>query len=663
MNGFVVVGTDTDAGKTAFSLLFLSAFCDQSVRQARFLEDSEQACPFDYWKPVETGDPDSLRVRRLVPTATVHEPLARFVEPVAPALAAKREGRVMPGVAEILAAIPHTEKPLLIETFGGPLSPLTEDVLQIELIRAFGLPVVLVASSAVGAVGRVLSALRAMSGVDASAVVLLGERDEFAETQISKHTGLRVVSWRLPDGEWNTSSLRESASTFSGDPSEVTNPTCPRWGHRLTNLVQRDRAALWHPYTSLCDPVDPLPVVSAEREFLHLADGRTLIDAISSWWTILHGHRHPPLVDALTQAAHTLDHVLFAGVTHPPAVELAERMLASVPWQGRAYSESSRNRASLSNGRVFFSDNGSTAVEVALKMAYQFWCHRGEPSRTLFVGFENGYHGDTFGAMAVGRDPLFFGTFEPLLFRALQIPVSADQLDDTLKKHAGHVAAVILEPLVQGAGGMRMHSPRELRDLFDVAKRHGVLFIADEVMTGCRTGCIWAHSHAGIAPDLICTAKTIAGGMMPISATIAAPEIVAAFNTPDRTKTFFHGHSFTANPLACAVGVANWKLLAAPEWQANADRIEAFWRTHLEPLSHQPGVKDVRICGTIAAVELDVAGGYLADVGQRIRQRSIEAGVLLRPLGSVVYAMPPLCTSDVSLHRIVDAIKSATQTT
>jgi adenosylmethionine-8-amino-7-oxononanoate aminotransferase len=336
--------------------------------------------------------------------------------------------------------------------------------------------------------------------------------------------------------------------------------------------------------------------------------------------------------------------VLFAGVTHAPGVELAEAMLAAAPWRG---------------GRVFYSDNGSTAVEVALKMAYQFWCHRGEPGRTLFVGFENGYHGDTFGAMAVSRDPLFFGTFDPLLFRALQVPVSADQLDATLRENAGKVAAVILEPLVQGAGGMRMHSPQELRDIFEVTRRHGVLFIADEVMTGCRTGRIWAHSHAGIAPDLICTAKTLAGGMLSLSATLASPEVVAAFGTADRAKTFFHGHSFTANPLACAVAVENWKLLAGSEWNANAARSEAFWREHLTPLRTRPGVKDVRICGTIAAVELDTPGGYLAEVGQRIRTLAIDSGVLLRPLGSVVYAMPPLCTSDESLARIVTVMRDA----
>jgi adenosylmethionine-8-amino-7-oxononanoate aminotransferase len=188
-------------------------------------------------------------------------------------------------------------------------------------------------------------------------------------------------------------------------------------------------------------------VVSARAEYLERADGRRLIDAVSSWWTTLHGHRHPPLVQALQSALRKFDHVLFAGVTHLPAIELAELLMQSAPWP---------------NGRVFYSDNGSTAVEVELKMAYQYWCHRGEPQRTLFLGFDDGYHGDTFGAMAVGRDPVFFGRFDALLFRTLQVPVAADRLDVLLSQHKGKVAAIIIEPLVQGAGGMRMHSPAVL---------------------------------------------------------------------------------------------------------------------------------------------------------------------------------------------------------
>ena len=632
MNGFVVVGTDTDAGKTAFSLLFLTAFADR----------------FEYWKPVETGEPDSLRIRRLVPEATVHEPLARFSEPVAPALAARRAGRRMPVVAEILASTPRSEKPLLIETFGGPLSPLTDDDLQLELIRGLGFPVVLVSQSSVGAIGRTLLAAQALiaGGVEIGAVALIGPHDDYAAEQIARHRqGLRAVALQAPAGEWTADSLREAAKAHHEQLSVVEGCLNKRCADPV-DLIHRDRRAIWHPYTPLADSIDPLPVLAAEREFLHLADGRTIIDAVSSWWTILHGHCHRPLVEALTAAAHTLDHTLFAGATHPPAIEFAEMILRSAPWPG---------------GRIFYSDNGSTAVEVALKMAYQFWLHRGEPQRTLFVGFENGYHGDTFGAMAVGRDPVFFGAFDPFLFHAVRIPVSADRLDAVLRANAGKVAAIILEPLVQGAGGMRMHSPAELRAIFDVAKQHGVLFIADEVMTAFRTGSIWAHAHAGIAPDLICAAKTLAGGILPLAATLASPAIVAAFDTPDRTKMLFHGHSFTANPLACAVAVANWRLIEEGHWTADVERICASWRLRLEPLRARRGVKDVRIRGSIAAVELDSPGGYLAEVGQRVRKLALDRGVLLRPLGPVVYAIPPLCTSNESLGRIASAIESAVE--
>jgi adenosylmethionine-8-amino-7-oxononanoate aminotransferase len=384
--------------------------------------------------------------------------------------------------------------------------------------------------------------------------------------------------------------------------------------------------------------------MGAEAEFLDLPLGRRVIDGISSWWTILHGHRHPVLMSALRQAAAIFDHVHFAGVTHYPAVELAELLLGTAPWQG---------------GRVFYSDNGSTAVEVALKMAYQFWCHRGEPQRTCFVGFQGGYHGDTFGAMSVSRDPVFFGRFEPLLFRAEIVPLSAERLDDTLKRRRGEVAGVIVEPLVQGACGFHMHSPAELRALYEVTRAHGVLFIADEAMTGgARTGTLWAHQAAGIAPDLICAAKTLAGGVLPLAATLASPDVVTAWDTDDRSRSFFHGHSFTAHPLACAVAVANWKMLTAAPPTAPG-RMERFWHETLDPLRSQPRVRDVRIRGTVAAVELDLPGGYLAAAGRELRRRCLERGVLLRPLGSVLYALPPFCTAEGSLEQIATAMRHA----
>jgi adenosylmethionine---8-amino-7-oxononanoate aminotransferase len=319
-------------------------------------------------------------------------------------------------------------------------------------------------------------------------------------------------------------------------------------------------------------------------------------------------------------------------------------LLRTAPWNG---------------GRVFFSDNGSTAVEVALKMAYQFWCHRNEPQRTLFIGFENAYHGDTFGAMAIGRDPLFFGTFEPLLFRAKQIPVSAEALEQVLREHGSQTAAVIIEPLVQGAGGMRMHSPQMLHELWSVTKRHGVLFIADEVMTCGRTGRFWAHE--GIVPDLICAAKTLAGGVLSLAVTLASPEIVAAFDTADRTRTFFHGHSFTAHPLACAVAAENLRMMAEGDWLQQARRIEAYWQQSAIGLRALPNVIDVRITGTIVAVELNVPGGYLASIGKVMKQAALKKGVLLRPLGNVLYSIPPLCTSDGLLGQIIEASKTAIQ--
>jgi adenosylmethionine-8-amino-7-oxononanoate aminotransferase len=615
MTGFVVVGTDTDTGKTTFCLRWLAAFPDR----------------YAYWKPVETGESDAETVRRLVPAVTVFPPLARFHSPVAPVLAAAHEGRPMPGVAEILAAVPDSRLPVVVETFGSPLSPLTGDVLQAELVAALELPVVLVASSAVGAVGRTLQAVAGMRGygVAPAAVVLLGPPDPFATVQIERHSEVPVFS--LPAAGRDAGELGRLADHLTTRPADP-----------AAHLIGRDRAVVWHPYTPLADPDDPLPVVGAEAEFLELADGRRVIDGISSWWTVLHGHRYPPLVAALRGAAGRLDHVLFAGATHPPAVELAELLLASAPWP---------------DGRVFFSDNGSTAVEVALKMAYQAWCHRGEPGRTLFVGFEHGYHGDTFGAMAAGRDPVFFGRFDPLLFRTLRVPVSAERLADSLDRHPGQVAAVIIEPLVQGAGGMRMHSPAELRAIAEVAKARGVYFIADEVMTGGgRTGSLWAYQQAGIAPDLICAAKTLTGGMMPLAATLASSEVVAVFDTPDLEKTFFHGHSYTAHPLACAVAAANWRGLLAGGWRADVARIEATWRGALSPLASRPGVREVRITGTIAALEVDAPGGYLADVGRRMRRAALGHGVLLRPLGNVIYAMPPLRTGPGSLLRIASAI-------
>jgi adenosylmethionine-8-amino-7-oxononanoate aminotransferase len=628
MADFIVLGTDTDAGKTTFSLLWMTAYSEE----------------YAYWKPLETGDSDSEQIRLSVPNATVLPPYRHFVEAVAPSLAAKRLGEEIPSAGELVRSKPDCDKPLLIETFGSPLSPLNATELQLAFIQRLKCPAILVARSSVGAVGRVLSSLKSVEGLAVQAVVLMGTRDPYAEQEILKHSQLPVYSVRFPVNRSREMLLREVAEQVAVFEA-IRLSLMPSVPVTTEEWNRRDQKSLWHPYTSLLDPDPPLMVVGAHDEFLELADGSEIIDGISSWWTILHGHRPTWLMEAIRQATHELDHVIFGGATHPAAIECAELLLETAPWE--------------SGGRVFFSDNGSTAVEVALKMAYQWWSHREEPQRTLFIGFDGAYHGDTFGAMSISRDETFFGRFEPLLFQAIRIPIDPNRLEETLREHRGKVAAMIIEPLIQGAGGMLMHSTDTLRQLFEVAKKHGVLFIADEVMTGIRTGSFWAHTQAGIAPDLICYSKTLTGGVLPLSATLVQPEIVRGFESADRTQTFFHGHSFTANPIACAAAVTNLRYLKLGQWQQEAKRIATFWEGLKDRLSLLPNVREVRTKGTILAVELDYQGGYLADVGRQLRRKCLSEKVLLRPLGNVLYSMPPLCTSNASLEQIGNAMAQA----
>lgn len=629
MKNLIVLGTDTDAGKTTFSAMWLSVFADR----------------WAYWKPLETGTPDSESIRTLVPRAKVFPSLAHFEEAVAPALAARRAGRSIPGAADIVLAQPISTLPCLIETFGGPMSPLSDDELQLELIRQLDAPAVICTSSSVGAIGRGLATLNVVrgAGIVVRAIVLIGRVDDYAVEQIVRHGQVEVVSLQPPQ-EWSANGFTNAAQAQVDSLHRLEQLLHDSHRRHHSDWAQRDATSLWHPYTPLQGADTPVPVVGAESELLHLDDGRTLIDGVSSWWTILHGHRDPRLMASLRSASERIDHVLFAGATHPAAIELAEQLLLTTPWSG---------------GKVFLSDNGSTAIEVALKMAYQYWCLRGESKRSIFIGFEGAYHGDTFGAMAVSRDRTFFNRFEPLLFRAEQVPVSPRALDEALSRNTGHVAAVIIEPVIQAAGGMRTHSPETLKELETVARRHGTLFIVDEVMTGMRTGAIWAHSHAGVRPDLICAAKTLAGGVMPIAATLASPEIVEPFDSSDRARTFFHGHSFTAHPLACAVACENFRMLKESRWRDDSDRISRYWMQLTPRLASQPGVHEVRTSGTMIAVELETSGGYLAAVGAAMRRTAIENGVLLRPLGSVLYSLPPLCTSDQSLERIASAMEAA----
>ncbi len=428
--------------------------------------------------------------------------------------------------------------------------------------------------------------------------------------------------------------------------------------------LDADRRHVWHPYTQMQTAPPPLPVVRAEGVYLHLADGRRVLDGISSWWVNIHGHNHPRLNRALAAQAERLAQVIFAGFTHEPAARLAAALAARVP------------------GRlpwVFYSDDGSTAVEVALKMAYQHWRHRGEPQRTLFVAFDDAYHGDTFGAMAAGGVAAFHSAFSGLFcaVRRACTPGSAARgspsppLAEILDREGERVAAVILEPMLQGAGGMLVQTPEFLRQVRTLTARHGVPLIADEVLTGFgRTGRLFACEHGPIEPDLLCLSKALTGGYLPLAATLASEPIYRAFLSQDRARTLFHGHSYTANALACAVALESLALFEEEDRLGRIARLAALYAARLAPLAAHPAVAAVRHLGGMAALDLKptpdgaggstpsgaAAGGYLDDLGPLLARRLLDRGLLLRPLGNVLYLLPPYVIADAEVEAAFDAI-------
>ena len=402
---------------------------------------------------------------------------------------------------------------------------------------------------------------------------------------------------------------------------------------------------IWHPYTQEATEAPPIEVERGEGAYLYTRGGGRLIDAISSWWVNLHGHAHPLIAEAIAAQAARLEQVIFAGFTHEPAEELASRLSKHLP-------------PALS--RIFFSDNGSTAVEVAMKMAVQYWHNLGRPKKHRIVALENAYHGDTIGAMSVSADSPFTAAFHELRIPVLRVG-SAEELEGMLESRHQDIAAMIVEPLVQGAGGMIMYSPELLSRYRNLCEQYDVLFIADEVFTGFgRTGRMFACEHAGIVPDMMCLSKGLTGGFMPLAATVSTEEIYQAFWSEDRSRAFFHGHSFSANPLGCAAAIANLKIFENEPVFERIELIEKIHRERLASLEQHPAVGAVRVFGTIAAIELKTAdAGYLSELRSRLYPFFIHHGVLLRPLGNVVYTVPPYVIASEDLHYVYDVIDKA----
>ena len=414
-------------------------------------------------------------------------------------------------------------------------------------------------------------------------------------------------------------------------------------------LLALDRAHVWHPYASAIDPLPVVPIASAYGTRLVLADGRELVDGMSSWWAAIHGYGHPALLDALHEQADRMPHVMFGGLTHEPAVALSELLVRITP---------------PGLERVFLSDSGSVAVEVALTMALQHWKGRGE-DRPVFVTVRGGYHGDTTGAMSVtdpdnGMHWLFRGWLPDQVFIERPRPrfgelcagPDIEQLSATLRELRGVTAAVVLEPIVQGAGGMWFYSADYLAQVRALCDEHDTLLITDEIATGFgRTGRLFACEHAGIAPDIMCVGKALTGGVMSLAATLCTEDVAASVSAPAAGGAFMHGPTFMGNPLATAVAKASVELLLSRDWEAEVTGIEALLREELTPLSDLPSVADVRVLGAIGVVELR------EPVDMRVVQpRFVELGVWVRPFGRLVYTMPPFVSTPADVAAVTGAM-------
>jgi adenosylmethionine-8-amino-7-oxononanoate aminotransferase len=416
------------------------------------------------------------------------------------------------------------------------------------------------------------------------------------------------------------------------------------------SLTDRDHQVIWHPYTQHKNKLPPIPVVKGQNALLWDDKGNTYIDAISSWWVSIHGHGNPYIAQKIYEQALRLEHVIFTGFTHEPAVRLAERLLPLLPG---AFS------------RVFYSDNGSTAVEVAIKMAVQYWKNvqpdaenDGHTGRKKILALHNSYHGDTFGSMSISERSVFTAAFQEYLFEPVFIEApNAENIGglwDFLRREGQEIACFIYEPLLQGAGGMYMYEASALDQLLEAAKEQGILCIADEVMTGFgRTGKLFAGDYLRHKADIICLSKGLTGGTMAMGVTAATEKVFEAFLSDDRRKTLFHGHSFTANPLACTAALASLDLLLEEDTDRRLRRINEQHSAFAGKLKQYPIVRNVRILGTVIAFEISIGNdGYINPAGLDLTLRALEKGIYLRPLGNTVYIMPPYCITEKEMDQV-----------
>lgn len=633
LNGIFVTGTDTGVGKTFVSALLCALFKKEK--------------PLKYFKPVQTGFPEDddtamVAQRAQLSAEQILAPAYTFRLPASPDRAAQAENTSV-DEKNIFAALRGQENYfLIVEGAGGVEVPLREKYRMGDLMRALQLPTVVVASTRLGTINHTLLTIKSLqhSGVPVLGVVLSGDIDP-GLAQVLEREGVRVLAHILKVEEdfnnWSElaqslAPVREALSTSTSQP-----------------IMEKDQTHVWHPFTQHKTEKSFPVVVKGYGATLETESGHRLLDATSSWWVNLHGHSHPEIASAIANQASQLEHVIFAGYTHAPATELSDQLLQEA------------KKINPRWNKVFFSDNGSTAVEVALKMAYQFQELRGN-SRKKFLALRHSYHGDTLGAMSVSERSGYHQYFLPLMMPVDHIEAGNYTELEQLLPRMDDYAACIVEPMVQGAGGMRMYDPKYLQKLQSYCRAHGVMLIADEIFTGFgRTGTFLASEHAGFAADLVCLSKGITGGFLPLSVTLATDDIYNAFLADSKAHAFLHGHSYTANPLACAAALKSLEILKRPETQARIQEIGAQTEKHLVNLKNKHNaIRAVRSLGTIGALDLSTGEDYFsATTAKQITDVCFQKNVLLRPLGATIYTVPPYCMSNEELAHVYETISMA----
>lgn len=639
---FFLTGTGTNIGKTFVGGALLKDIL------------------FTYWKPIQTGaaepgdDDTAVAWQTAKRPPLIVPPLATYALPASPDQAAAAEGRAAPTVAHLCQALSAARSAgkeasaasniLIVEGAGGVLVPLNDaGETWSDFLATTRLPALVVASTALGTLNHTSLTIEHLRrrGLPLLGVVLSGPRQPANEASLRRqYPDVAFFAFPGDDAAELAAFVKEALLEHDrqADPQA--------W-------LAFDRAHVWHPYTQHQTAPEPLAFVRAQGVYLYTASGERLIDGASSWWVNTIGHGRPEIAAAIAAQQQTLDHVIFAGATHAPAARVAHTL------------------ARLTDGvlpRVFFSDNGSTAVEIALKIAYQRWVHRGEPQRTRFVSFRGSYHGDTFGAMSVAQSQTFHGTFRPLLFEtiAADLPQKDAETDDFLARLAlvldaepQRLAGLLVEPLLQGAGGMRLHPAAFLRGAAALCRERGLPLILDEVFTGLgRLGAAFAFQRAGVAPDIICIAKGLTGGNLPLAATLAREEYFAEFLGPDKGRALLHGHSYTGNAIACAAAVAALGIFQAENLAGRARAMEARFQAWITQHGESLKLGDARAIGGVLAFELPGSGAndYHDHRAGLVPDAARQHGLFLRPLGNTVYLMPPLTITPQELDEALQAL-------